>query len=82
MGLYPEHPWQPSHFVGSTKKPSGHWGISENQRELLQRIGTQLGVNKVHKYLFTLAPFPAFVSLFALSYSYIFVTQRGRIGMQ
>ena len=47
--LYPEHSWQPSEFLKNSKKkmPDGYWSDRQNQREIIERIGRELGVNEV-----------------------------------
>jgi len=46
--LYPSFPWDSSVFFESAKaKPHGYWAELNNQREVLNGIGLQLGVTKV-----------------------------------
>jgi len=46
--VYPDFPWQSMRF--SDKQPKGHWADMKNQRELVEKIGVELGVKEVCKH--------------------------------
>jgi len=47
MEVYPEHPWDPAGFSNANKMPPGYWNIIDNQRDLLERIASELRIQQV-----------------------------------
>ena len=45
--LYPEYPWEPSRFFRASRASRNHWRDVNNQKEMLERVGKQLGVQQV-----------------------------------
>jgi hypothetical protein len=45
QAVYPEYPWKLSEFA--TRLPNKYWSSSENQQQVLKKIGKELGVTQV-----------------------------------
>lgn len=45
--VYPEYPWEMHRFAESGHFHSGYWSNITNQREYLEQIGNNLGIQQV-----------------------------------
>ena len=46
--LYPDFEWEASKFINPPHSSRGYWYDPANQRELMDRIAKELGVNEVN----------------------------------
>ena len=47
QAVYPEFAWQPSRFNAGGKLRKGFWQSVANQRDFLDKLGKELGINQV-----------------------------------
>jgi len=48
--IYPTYEWDTERFSKTLRVPKGFWKDHQNQRDALDRIGNELGVEKVSSY--------------------------------
>ena len=50
QAVYPEFTWEASRFSEVERQSPGFWSDVKNQRDLMDKIGKDLGIKQVHQH--------------------------------